>query len=208
MSGRILAIDQGTDVSTRAILFDPDGRDARPRPGGVDADLPRGAAGSSTMPRRSGSATLSTLIRSRDGGGQAIAARTSPPSASPTSARPRWYGSATTGKPIHNAIVWQDRRTAPRWCRCATDGLGDHAHRARAPGLVVDAYFSGTKTRLAARRGARRCAIAAARGELCVRHHRLLPALAAHRRQGARHRRDQRLAHDAVRHPPAECWTR
>ena len=37
--------------------------------------------------------------------------RTSPRSASPTSARPRWCGIARSGKPIHNAIVWQDRRT-------------------------------------------------------------------------------------------------
>ena len=35
------------------------------------------------------------------------------PSASPTSARPPCCGTARTGKPVHRAIVWQDRRTAP-----------------------------------------------------------------------------------------------
>jgi glycerol kinase len=49
----------------------------------------------------------------------------------------------TSGKPLHNAIVWQDRRTA---ARC--DELREAGHeplvRART-GLVLDAYFSGTK---------------------------------------------------------------
>ncbi len=46
-----------------------------------------------------------------------------------------------TGKPVHRAIVWQDRRTA---ARCAE--LAPEADRIRArTGLVVDPYFSGTK---------------------------------------------------------------
>src|SRR5438477_5222900 len=51
----------------------------------------------------------------------------------------------STGEPIHNAIVWQDRRTS---------GLCDELKRAghadliaRKSGLVIDAYFSGTKLR-------------------------------------------------------------
>lgn len=48
-----------------------------------------------------------------------------------------------TGRPIHNAIVWQDRRTANACDQLKSDG---HADRIRATtGLVVDAYFSGTK---------------------------------------------------------------
>ena len=39
-------------------------------------------------------------------------AQTSPPSASPTSAKPRSIWERASGKPIHRAIVWQDRRTA------------------------------------------------------------------------------------------------
>jgi glycerol kinase len=48
-----------------------------------------------------------------------------------------------TGKPVHRAIVWQDRRTAPF---CAT--LKPHEAEARErTGLVFDPYFSGTKVR-------------------------------------------------------------
>ena len=48
-----------------------------------------------------------------------------------------------TGKPVANAIVWQDRRTAE-----ACDALRVHEDLVRArTGLVVDAYFSGTKLR-------------------------------------------------------------
>ncbi|WP_274648462.1 glycerol kinase GlpK [Paenibacillus humicola] len=51
----------------------------------------------------------------------------------------------TTGKPIHNAIVWQDRRTAG-----ICDGLkakGLEAYIRQTTGLVVDAYFAGTKVK-------------------------------------------------------------
>lgn len=50
-----------------------------------------------------------------------------------------------SGKPIHNAIVWQCRRTAALVDQLVEDGLGDHI-RART-GLVPDAYFSATKIR-------------------------------------------------------------
>jgi glycerol kinase len=48
-----------------------------------------------------------------------------------------------TGKPIHKAIVWQDRRTAPFCAQLVTEG-----HEAMAQertGLVLDAYFSASK---------------------------------------------------------------
>ena len=48
-----------------------------------------------------------------------------------------------TGKPIHNAIVWQDRRTAAHCDALVERGLGDHIRD--TTGLVPDAYFSGTK---------------------------------------------------------------
>ena len=51
----------------------------------------------------------------------------------------------TTGRPIHNAIVWQCRRTAPLVDRLLSDGLGDHIRQ--TTGLVPDAYFSATKIR-------------------------------------------------------------
>lgn len=48
-----------------------------------------------------------------------------------------------TGQPICNAIVWQDRRTASICDRLKADGLGDYVQENM--GLVLDAYFSGTK---------------------------------------------------------------
>src|SRR3954470_10244367 len=50
-----------------------------------------------------------------------------------------------TSEPIHNAIVWQDRRTA-EFC----DGLKAAGHTdliQQCTGLVIDAYFSGSKVR-------------------------------------------------------------
>ena len=44
---------------------------------------------------------------------------------------------------MHNAIVWQDRRTAPLCRELVADGLEEHV--AATTGLVVDAYFAGTK---------------------------------------------------------------
>ena len=48
-----------------------------------------------------------------------------------------------TGTPLHNAIVWQDRRTAER-CRALKDA-GQEPQVAAATGLLLDPYFSGTK---------------------------------------------------------------
>ena len=48
-----------------------------------------------------------------------------------------------TGKPVHNAIVWQCRRTAPFCEQLEKDGM-DEIIREKT-GLIIDAYFSGTK---------------------------------------------------------------
>ncbi|WP_232826445.1 glycerol kinase GlpK [Lewinella sp. IMCC34183] len=48
-----------------------------------------------------------------------------------------------TGRPIHHAIVWQDRRTAGLCDELKARGL--EAHVRDTTGLVIDAYFSGTK---------------------------------------------------------------
>ena len=50
-----------------------------------------------------------------------------------------------SGRPVHRAIVWQDRRTADVCARLKSDGL-DETVRATT-GLVIDPYFSGTKLR-------------------------------------------------------------
>jgi len=49
----------------------------------------------------------------------------------------------STGEPVYNAIVWQDRRTSDFCARLRTDGL-EETFTART-GLLLDPYFSGTK---------------------------------------------------------------
>ena len=50
-----------------------------------------------------------------------------------------------TGKPVYNAIVWQCRRTAPICDQLKKEGLAEIIQK--KTGLVVDAYFSGTKVK-------------------------------------------------------------
>ena len=50
-----------------------------------------------------------------------------------------------TGEPIHNAIVWQDRRTADYCQRLKAQGAGDTIQA--KTGLLIDAYFSASKIR-------------------------------------------------------------
>ncbi len=70
-----------------------------------------------------------------------------------------------TGEPVHNAIVWQCRRTAPLCDELKAAGLGEMV--TEKTGLLIDAYFSGTKLRwlLDHVPGARE---RAERGELCA----------------------------------------
>lgn len=51
----------------------------------------------------------------------------------------------STGKPVYNAIVWQDRRTA-EYCR-ELKNAGLEAQITQQTGLLLDPYFSGTKLR-------------------------------------------------------------
>ena len=120
-------------------------------------------------------------------------------SASPTSARPWCSGSArAAGRSTRRS---SGRTGAPRRAAgsCEADGL-DPLVQERT-GLLIDPYFSATKLAwlLDEVAGAR---AAAERGELAFGTDRQLSALAADRRPGARDRRDQRLAHHALRHPP------
>jgi len=50
---------------------------------------------------------------------------------------------AETGLPVYNAIVWQDRRTSEYCDKLKADGLVEKIRR--KTGLIIDAYFSGTK---------------------------------------------------------------
>ena len=52
---------------------------------------------------------------------------------------------AETGEPVHNAIVWQDRRTSEFCDSLKAKGLTDLIRK--KTGLIIDAYFSGTKIR-------------------------------------------------------------
>jgi len=160
MTDHILAIDQGT-TSSRAIVFDRDlvvvamaQREFRqhfPKPGWVEHDP--------DDIWRSVVATCRSAIRKAGIAPGDIAA------VGITNQRETvvvW--DRRTGKPIHRAIVWQDRRTADR---CAALAAAGHEPAvAAASGLILDPYFSGTKVAwlLDHVRGAR---ARAARGDLC-----------------------------------------
>ena len=139
MSGErfVLAIDQGT-TSTRAILFDRKGQ-ARasaqvpltqiyPAPGQVEHD-----------PEEIWRSVLDIgRVALRDIEPAAIAGLGITNQRETTVVWER-----ATGRPLANAIVWQDRRTAPLCAELAQEGWG--AHVAEATGLVIDPYFSATK---------------------------------------------------------------
>ena len=138
MTGHILVIDQGT-TSTRAIVFDGAAKPIAsaqmefpqifPRPGWIEHD-----------PEAIWSTTLSVAREAitKAGGARTIAAVGVTNQRETTLVWER-----ATGRPIHNAIVWQDRRTAERCDDLARDG---HAQRiGEKTGLVLDPYFSATK---------------------------------------------------------------
>ncbi|MBU2359961.1 MAG: glycerol kinase GlpK [Alphaproteobacteria bacterium] len=135
----ILAIDQGT-TSTRAIIFDADMMPVAtaqeefpqyfPQSGWVEHDP--SDLWSTTA------ATCRSVIEKAGLGANDIAAIGITNQRETTLVWDR-----TTGQPIHNAIVWQDRRTA-RICR----DLAEHAETvATKTGLLLDPYFSATKVK-------------------------------------------------------------
>jgi glycerol kinase len=137
----VLALDQGTTGST-ALVVDPDGAvRARgyaelpqhfPRPGWVEHDPERIW---STMEDAAGQALGAAGITGADLAAIGI-----------TNQRETvvmWE--RASGRPIHHAIVWQCRRTAEMCDRLKADGLEGLFRR--KTGLVLDAYFSGTKIR-------------------------------------------------------------
>src|SRR6202008_1536648 len=62
----------------------------------------------------------------------------------PTQRETTIFGTREPAKPIYNAIVWQDRRTAAHCDRLREQGKAEEI-RAKT-GLIIDAYFSATKT--------------------------------------------------------------
>jgi len=135
----ILALDQGT-TSSRAILFDERGTPVAsaqrefeqhyPQPGWVEHD-----AKEILQTQR---ATAREALRLSDVAPQDVMAIGISNQRETTLLWDR-----QTGEPIHNAIVWQDRRSAPLCERLRADGL-EHMVREKT-GLVIDPYFSATK---------------------------------------------------------------
>lgn len=141
MSKYILALDQGTS-SSRAIIFDHDGKALSvcqkeftqhfPQPGWVEHDPMEIWA--------SEYAVMTEAVASLGLGGNDIAAIGITNQRETTIV---W--DAQTGKPVCNAIVWQDRRTSDYCDSLKKDGLSDLVRS--KTGLLIDAYFSGTKIR-------------------------------------------------------------
>jgi glycerol kinase len=153
----LLAIDQGT-TSTRAIVFDAaltpiasaqqEFAQIYPAPGLVEHD-----------PEDLWSTTLATVRAAMARAG--ADARNIAALGITNQRETAIVWDRATGRPIHNAIVWQDRRTADT---CAALREGGHERKIAArTGLLLDPYFSATKiawlldnvegARAAARRG-------------------------------------------------------
>ena len=140
LRGVILAIDQGT-TGTTCLVFDRDGPDRRARLQRVPAALPAPGLGRARRQRDLGRHAAGR--RRGDRRRRHLRAATSPRSGSRTSARPSSPGIPARGEPVHNALVWQDRRTA---ARCDELREAGHTELVRErTGLVIDPYFSGTK---------------------------------------------------------------
>ncbi|MDO8616520.1 MAG: glycerol kinase GlpK [Dehalococcoidia bacterium] len=140
MSRFVLALDQGTS-SSRAIVFDHSGgivagaqqpfEQIYPQPGWVEHD-----------PEEIWRTQLETAreaVRRAHAGPGDIAA------IGITNQRETTVIWDRDGRPVHNAIVWQDRRTAPICEELRARGL-EPLFRERT-GLLLDPYFSGTKVR-------------------------------------------------------------
>lgn len=137
----VLALDQGT-TSSRAILFDQSGSvvgmaqkeftQIYPKPGWVEHDAMEIWGTQSGVARE--------VLETRGVRPQEVAAIGITNQRETTIV---W--DKLSGKPIHNAIVWQDRRTAGICDELKEQGLEPYIRE--NTGLVADAYFSGTKVK-------------------------------------------------------------
>ena len=135
----LLAIDQGT-TSTRAIVFDAalasvasaqqELRQIYPAPGLVEHD-----------PEEIWSATLATVRTAMARAG--VQAKDIAALGITNQRETAVIWDRATNRPIHNAIVWQDRRTADRCAALRQDG--HEPTIAARTGLLLDPYFSATK---------------------------------------------------------------
>ncbi len=141
MSKYILALDQGT-TSSRAIVFDNDGiivsvaqkefTQIYPKAGWVEHD-PMEIWGTQSGVARE------ALDRAGIAADQIAAIGIT------NQRETTVVWDKNTGKPVYNAIVWQCRRTAPICDELKGKGLAESIRQ--KTGLVVDAYFSGTKVK-------------------------------------------------------------
>ena len=139
MNGYVIALDQGT-TSSRAIIFDAKGTPVTvaqypfpqiyPEPGWVEHDP---MVILETQLRAMAEAFEKSGLSPTDIAGIGI-----------TNQRETtivW--DKNTGKPVYNAIVWQCRRTASICDELKASGIGEYVRE--KTGLLIDAYFSGTK---------------------------------------------------------------
>ncbi|HEY5906852.1 MAG TPA: glycerol kinase GlpK [Vicinamibacteria bacterium] len=137
----VLALDQGT-TSSRSILFDREGRPVAtaqrefrqifPKPGWVEHD-----------PGEIWSSQVATAVEAL--GKASLRARDVAAVGITNQRETTVVWNHEDGKPVANAIVWQDRRTAGFCDRLRAEGVEDLVRE--RTGLVLDAYFSGTKIR-------------------------------------------------------------
>ncbi len=135
----LLALDQGT-TSSRAILFDLEGRPVSsaqqefpqhfPRPGWVEHD-----------PEDIWSTQIGTARQALDRAGACAADVAAVGITNQRETTLVWE--RATGRPLHRAIVWQDRRVAGLTDRLRAEGLEPEVRE--RTGLVLDPYFSGGK---------------------------------------------------------------
>lgn len=134
----ILALDQGT-TSSRAILFDVARNGALSPVGMAQVEFAQHYPASGWVEHDAEEIWATTLATAKQAmSGHEVAA------IGVTNQRETvvvW--DRTTGRPIHNAIVWQDRRTADMCARLRGEGAEEMV--TAKTGLLLDPYFSATK---------------------------------------------------------------
>jgi glycerol kinase len=141
MNEFILALDQGT-TSSRAILFDRNGLPVAsaqkeftqyyPKPGWVEHD-----------PEEIWSTQAGVALEAITKAGHESSDIAAIGITNQRETTVVW--NRKTGKPVYNAIVWQDRRTADYCDRLKREGKSSEI--LKKTGLIIDAYFSATKIR-------------------------------------------------------------
>jgi glycerol kinase len=141
MNTYILSLDQGT-TSSRAIIFDHKGHPLAtaqkeftqyfPKPGWVEHDADE------IWSTQAGVALEAITKAGTDSSSIAAIGITNQRETTVV-----W--NRKTGKPVHRAIVWQDRRTASYCDRLKEEGYAEIIRE--KTGLIIDAYFSATKVK-------------------------------------------------------------